>query len=119
VAIDWVSAGTCAEAAHFGWLLGVISGGIADIVIVVLIASAPKLGTRRPQAAALMKMTRFTLQRSLWLLTLIWVLGGCYSLAFLSCYAPMVAFGCAATTGVVILLILYTAANQIGARSVR
>jgi hypothetical protein len=119
VAIDWICPGTCHEAARFGWSLGVVSGSIADIVIVMLIASAPKLGTRRPPAAALMKRTRRIMQHSLWLLVFVWVWGAYYSLAFLSCYAPMLAFGCAAATAVVLLSVLFTAANQIGARSVR
>ncbi len=89
------------------------------MVIVALIASAPKLGMRRPPAAALMKGTRSVLQQSLWLLAIAWVWGGYCSRSFLSCYAPTLAFGCAAAIAVVLLPILFTAANQIGARSVR
>jgi len=119
MAICCGSAESCQAAAQFGWFIGVTTGGIADVLFVGLVASAPKLGTRRLHAGRLRKKTRFWLQRSLWALALVWLWGGFHARTFLFCYTVMLALGCAITTGIVILLALLTAANQIGARSVR
>jgi hypothetical protein len=119
MALDWFAADRCETAAQFGWFVGVWTGAIADIVIVVLIASAPKLGSRRPEPGALRKKTRTVLRRSLWTLGAVWLVGGARALAFLACYTTMLAFGCALTVAVLLLLAMLTAANQIGARSVR
>ena len=117
--LDWFAVDRCETAAQFGWFVGVWTGAIADIVIVVLIASAPKLGSRRPDTRALLTKTRAALRHSLWALGLVWLIGACRSFAFLACYTTMLAFGGALTVAVLVLLAMLTAANQIGARSVR
>jgi hypothetical protein len=116
---DWFAANSCEAAAQFGWFVGVWTGAIADVVIIVLIASAPKLGSRRPGAGELWNKTRTTLRHSLWTLGLVWLGAGYRAFAFVTCYTTALAFGCALTTAIVLLLAMLTAANQIGARSVR
>jgi hypothetical protein len=119
MAMVWLSANSCAAAAQFGWFVGVLTGALADFVIVILIASAPKLGARRPEARQLWNKTRTALRHSLWGLGLAWLWGGYYAFAFAVCYTTMLAFGCALTTAIILLLVMLTAANQIGARSIR
>jgi hypothetical protein len=117
--LEWLAADSCGAAAQFGWFTGLCTGAAADIVIIVLIASAPKLGSRRPDAGALWNKTRVALRHSLWVLALVWLCGGHHAYAFVTCYTTALAFGCALTTAVVLLVAMLTAANQIGARSVR
>jgi len=117
--VDWLTVDSCEAAARFGWFVGILTGGIADIVIIVIIASAPKLGARRPPAAALWNKTRTALRHSLWVLGLVWLWGGYHAFAFVTYYTTTLGFGCALTTAIVLLLAMLTAANQIGARSVR
>jgi hypothetical protein len=120
MAMDWFSANSCAAAAQFGWFVGVLTGALADIVIVILIASAPKLGTNRPSGPSPWRKARTRIRNwPLWLVGVVWILGGCHSRTFVTCYTASLAFGCALTVAVVVLLALLTAANQIGARSVR
>jgi hypothetical protein len=116
----WISVESCDAAAQFGWLLGVVTGTVADIVIVILIATAPRLGTGRPRGPDRWQGLRSKLQHSIWLLGLVWILGGIYAgRAFVSCYAATLAIASALTIGIVLLPAMVTAANQIGARSVR
>jgi hypothetical protein len=117
--LDWFAVDRCDAAAQFGWFVGLWTGAIADIVIVVLIASAPKLGSRRPDPGVLRKKTRTALRHSLWVLGVVWLIGAYHAFAFLACYTTMLAFGGALTIAVLFLLAMLTAANQIGARSVR
>jgi hypothetical protein len=119
MALDWFAVDRCETAAQFGWFVGVWTGTVADIVIVALIASAPKLGSRRPPRGQLLIKTRMALRHSLWILALVWLAGACYAFDFLPCYTTMLAFGGALTAAVLVLLAMLTAANQIGARSVR
>lgn len=117
--LDWFAVDRCETAAQFGWFVGVWTGAIADIVIVVLIASAPKLGSRRPAARLLRNKTRAALRHSLWALAAVWLIGAYHAFAYLPCYTTTLAFGGALTVAILILLAMLTAANQIGARSVR
>jgi hypothetical protein len=116
---DWLTADSCRTAARFGWFVGVLTGGFADIVIIIIIACAPKLGARRAPAAELWNKTRTALRHCLWALGLVWLGGGYHGSAFVTCYTTTLGFGCALTTAIVLLLAMLTAANQIGARSVR
>jgi len=138
---DWVSVASCEATAQFGWLVGVATGALADIVIVALIASAPRLGARRvtrvPPAPHARRARRARhaghaappgrgAGLRLWTQGLIalavgslWLGGGYLGRAFAACYVPTLAYGAALTTGVVLAVVMVTAANQIGARSVR
>jgi hypothetical protein len=119
MALDWLAVDRCETAAQFGWFVGVWTGAIADIVIIAVIASAPKLGSRRPLPGALRNKTRTVLRHSLWTLALVWLWGGYHAFAFVTCYTTTLGFGCALTIAIILLLAMLTAANQIGARSVR
>jgi hypothetical protein len=117
MATDWIATDSCEATARFGWFVAMATGGLADIVLVSLIASAPKLGKRRRHPR--WKNLRTGLQRSLVLLPVIWVICGYCGRAFLPCYTAALAYGSALTIGIVLLLAVLTAANQIGTRSVR
>ena len=120
MAVEWLFADRCETAANFGWFVGVMSGGLADILIIGLIASAPKLGAGRPPAAVKWTGLRTWLQRFAGLaLIAVWLVGGYHARAVAFCYATTLAVGCTLTLGIIILLAMMTAANQIGARSVR
>jgi hypothetical protein len=100
-----------------------LSGGLACAKVVFLaqiliLRLTGKLGTRR--TPRLPRWQRLLLQQSLWLLAIPWILGGLYAgRAFISCYVTMLAITSALTIGIVLLLAMMIAANQIGARSVR
>ena len=110
---------TCEAANQFGWLMGLGSGLLADIVIVVLVAAAPALGPGRTKACDRWSGLRFGLRGSLGALLLIWCGGGYFARPFLVCYADDLAYATAAMFGPVLLLAMVTAANQIGRRSVQ
>jgi hypothetical protein len=119
--MHWIATGSCESAAHFGWLVGIATGLLAAIVITILIATAPPLGPGHPARAASWRRFRFVL-RYLSAVTLLvaWFAGDLWAGAeHSSCYAPNVAIGAAIFIGVVLMLGMLTAANQIGVRSVR
>jgi hypothetical protein len=117
---SWISSESCEAAAQLGWFIGAATGTFADIIILILVATAPKLGPRRPlgpsRRGALWKL----LYGLLSVPAVVWILGGLYSgRRLILCYATTLSIASALTMGVVLLLVMLTAANQIGARSVR
>jgi hypothetical protein len=115
ILVSWISAGNC----QLGWLAGAAAGTFADVVILILIATAPKLGPKRASGLPKRRAPRRVLYGLLGI-PAIWIAGGLYvGRELFSCYASMLAIASALTIGVVLLLGMMTAANQIGARSVR
>jgi len=118
--MNWISTGTCDAAAQFGWFLGALTGTLADIIVVILIATAPTLGSERLPGPPPWQTLRTSLQHSLWLLAIAWMLGGIYAgRQFISCYSATLTIAAALTIGIVLLLVMLTAANQIAARGVQ
>jgi hypothetical protein len=111
---------SCEAANLFGWFLGSGTGLLADIVLLVLVAISPALGPGRLPTPDRWDTLRWSLKYSLLLLLPIWCVGGAYAGPdFLVCYLGSLAAAAAAMIGVVLLLAMLSAANQIGRRSVR
>jgi hypothetical protein len=118
--IDWFAAHNCQTAGYFGWFVGIATGGLGNILIIGLIAISSKLGTNRPKPEEKWAGLRTWFQRCGGIgVFLALVAGGYHARAAASCYAKTVSLGFALSIGIFILLLMVTAANQIGARSVR
>ena len=110
----------CIDANLLGWIVGALSGTLADTVLLTLVAISPGLGRGRSPAPDRRVGLRRFLRRSLWLLLPIWCAGGAYvGRNVLGCYARGLSFAAAVMIGVLLALAVLTAANQIGRRSVR
>ena len=111
---------SCIDANLFGWIVGALSGTLADAVLLTLVAISPALGRGRSVAPDRRAGLRRFLRRSLWLLLPIWCAGGAYvGRDVLACYARGASFAVAVMIGLVMALAILSAANQIGRRSVR
>ena len=117
---DWFAAHNCHTAGYFGWFVGVATGSLGSILIIGLIATSPRLGTHRSTPQEKWTGLRIWVMRCGAIGVFLALLGGGYhARAAASCYAKTVSLGMAASIGILILLLMVTAANQIGARSVR
>lgn len=119
--MDWL-ANSCMAAQQFGWLLGVHSGGfIAALAMAMLLsARAYRYGARRSKQS----LQRVAAQRALrglaWLPLVMWAICAAYvGRPFFFCYATWLAIGTVAVTAPVFVLLMLTAANKVGKRSVR
>lgn len=111
---------SCVDANLLGWIVGAVSGTLADIILLTLVAASPALGRGRSAGPDRRVGLRRFLRRSLWLLLPIWCAGGAYAgRELLTCYARGVAYAAAAMIGILMALAILSAANQIGRRSVR
>lgn len=111
---------SCIDANLLGWIVGAASGAFADVILVTLVALSPALGRGRPATSERWAARRRFLRRSLWLLLPIWCAGGAYvGRDVVFCYARGLSFAAAATMGILMALVILSAANQIGRRSVR
>jgi hypothetical protein len=120
-AMQWIAWGSCDAATQLGWFIGVSTGALAAIVVTILIVTAPPLGAAHPHGVASWRRFRRVLRHLLAaILVVVWIGGGLrVGAEHLSCYAPQAAIGAAILIGLVLMLTLLTAANQIGERSVR
>jgi hypothetical protein len=118
--LNWIPVDSCEAANLLGWFLGSATGLLADIVLLVLVATSPALGPGRVPAPDRWDTLRLSLKYSLLLLLPIWCIGGVYAgRDFIVCYLGNLSAAAAAMIGVVLLLAMLSAANQIGRRSVR
>jgi hypothetical protein len=115
--MGWWDGTSCEAVATTGWMIGTYSGLFVDIVFVALAASARpyRAGLSASRARGLLQ---WALQRSLLALPFVWI-GLGWWLGFAACYATKLALGMAASTLVPVLLVMATAAQQIGERGVR
>jgi hypothetical protein len=121
--MDWLATGSCLEARQFGWLIGNVSGLCVIAVVTLLIMSSPAF--HRAVPSTVNKSVRVWSQ---WLflkavpvlLFGLWLYGGWHAgAAFLDCYATALALGALAVVAPIMLLLMFSAANQIGRMSVR
>ncbi len=119
----WLATGTCAQAREFGWLIGNLSGLCVVATVILLIMSSPAYhpDVRRERSdAARVWLQRLILRPVPMLLFGLWLAGGWYAGAtFLGCYAGPLALGGLAVVAPIMLLLMFTAANQIGRASLR
>jgi hypothetical protein len=115
--MGWWGVTTCQAIATTGWLVGVCSGLFLDLVLVALIVSARPYRAGKPASAARQRL-QSVLRRSTVALAIAWIFVG-WRVGFLACYVPSVALGTAAVALVPLLLMMVTAAQQVGERSVR
>jgi hypothetical protein len=108
------------SASHFGWSLGIASGTVFNILLIVLIALAPALEDTAPPA--LVRRRRFR-QGIAGLIVGLGLIDFCGALRverpWRLSYVQALAEAGAITIFVVIAICMFTAANQIGTRGVR
>jgi hypothetical protein len=107
-------------ASQFGWVVGLASGLIIDVLIIALVAMAPSLAAGAEQAARQRRRRRTPI---LWTIPvigfLVFVGGMALGRALCVFYAQAVAEAAAATVFVIVALSMFTAANQVASRGVR
>ena len=116
----WFLVRSCAEASDLGWVIGVASGGLVDLVAVLAVLQARRLNAGMPDTmaeSAGLRVSRrvvFSLVPLLWFAGIYWTWG-----PWTACSVVSLAGGSAVLVGVVCLVAMLTAANQIGVRSIR
>jgi len=111
---------TCEAANLFGWYVGGASATIADIVLLLRFLLTPALGPTRPPTPDPMSKARRVLHALIWLMPIIWAAGAAWlGGAFPVCYGRGVAISATIVFGVLLVISIVTAANQIARRSVR
>lgn len=105
--------------ASFGWLIGAIAGAIFDAFLVIAIARTPRLrehGGDRKRRSLGDEILRWT---PALLIVVLWLAGYlCLGNTAPFCYTAYSAAAATAVSGVVILLLMGTAANHISRRSI-
>jgi hypothetical protein len=121
--MDWLATGTCAQARQFGWLIGDLSGLCVVATVILLIMSSPAYhpDVRREDSHAVRAWSQWLFLRPVPMLLFgLWLGGGWYAgVTFLGCYAASLALGVLAVVAPIMLLLMFTAANQIGRASLR
>ncbi len=111
---------SCDAANLFGWQVGGTTAALADVVLLVRILLSPALGPLRKEVPDRFGQWRRVLLYLLWLVPITWLCGALWlGGTFVLCYARGLALSATIMFGVLLLIAVVSAANQVGRRSVR
>jgi hypothetical protein len=120
--MDWLAANNCLAAQQFGWLIGAHSGAfvVALAIAMLLSARAYRYGLQRSQQSLQRGAVQRALRGVVWVVLVVWAICAQYvGREFFFCYATWLAIGTVAVTAPAFVLLMLTAANKVGRRSVR
>jgi hypothetical protein len=117
--MNWLATGSCEAITNFSWGIGAVGGLLVDIFLLLAIAQTPHLREHGGEPEPVGFIERRILPMPPFLVALLWFCG-LYHVGgeLLSCYAHYNAIAAAIVVGLLMLVLIPTAAKQIAIRSV-